>query len=104
MERKAVYEAFDSEREYQLRRWGVRQEDGSFQEIPKSIEEYVLYMEDYLDEARTQLSRMAEPQARTAALDTLRKVVTLGIACFEQHGVEPRVTGLVVNGRDGHFA
>jgi hypothetical protein len=105
MLRRDVFGKFDSERQYQIRRWGVRQADGSFTEVPKSIEEYVLYMEDYLHEARHQLSRLPEPEARDVALDTLRKVVTLGIACFEQHGVKGRnPNALVINGRDGQPA
>jgi hypothetical protein len=94
--------ALVSEREYQLKRWGVRLGDGSFSEVRKSIEEFVLYMEDYLHEARHQLSRLPEPEARQVALATLRKVVTMGVACFEMHGIEPRdPKALVINGRDG---
>lgn len=105
MKRITVYAALETERQYQIKRWGVRQADGSFREVPHSVEDFVLYMEDYLHEARHQLSRLPEPEARDVALDTLRKVVTMGIACFEQHGVQRRDPNVpVINGRDGQPA
>lgn len=105
MHRNDVFHALDSERFYQRRRWGFRQPDGSFLEAPHSIEEFTLYMQDYLTEAIRQLSRLPEPDARTVATDTLRKVVTLGVACFEQHGVACRDVMIpVTNGRDGQPA
>lgn len=107
--REAIYKAIDTERAYQLKRWGVDvalTETGpgnthTLREAPHSLEEWVLYMEDYLQEARTQLSRMSEPDARDAALHTLRKVVSMGVAAFEEHGCPIRGPGPVTNGRTG---
>lgn len=94
-----IMAALKTERQYQVRRWGVRQPDGTFQELPHSKEDFLLYMQDYLSEAIRQISRSGDEQP---ALETIRKVVTLGIACFEQHGVPEReLQAAVINGRDG---
>ena len=79
--RQSVYDAIDSERDYQDGRWGpAKHEMGSF----------LLYMQDYMDEARRQLSRNPDVQAVPLALMTLRKIVALGVACMEQHGAPKR--------------
>ncbi len=93
-----VCAAIAVERDYQRERWGFRQLDGSFVEATHSVEEFIVYMDSYLSEAKHQISR--EP-GNQSALDTLRKVVCLGIACFEQHGVPQREMVDVINGRDG---
>lgn len=101
MNRAEVFAAIDTEREYQIRRWGFRDENRMI-EAPHSLEEFLLYMEDYMHEARHQLSRLPEPEAREIALHTLRKVVTLGIAAHEQLGCPHRDLSVgVINGRDG---
>jgi hypothetical protein len=87
MSREDVFKAIDSERDYQQRRWGVRQENGTFKEIPRSVEQFILYMEDYLLQAKHQITREA---GEFTSKETIRKVVTLGVACLEQHGVVPR--------------
>ncbi len=88
MTRTEVYAAVDGEREYQDDRWGStlsgeRPGDGS-----RSVDEFVLYMEGYMREAVQLASHYAD---KSKTLDVLRKVVALGVACFEQHGVPPRV-------------
>lgn len=90
MERKDVYVVLDGERDYQDSRWNA---DTTVTEGKHSVAEFALFMDDYLREARTQLSRNGEPEASQMALDTLRKVVGMGIACFEQHGVPARYRG-----------
>jgi hypothetical protein len=103
--RKDVFTALDTERIYQKRRWGVRSpyDAGEFTEQKKPIESFILYMEDYLQEARRAASRL--PDGYRTALDALRKVVALGVACFEQHGVAPRrLYETVINGHDGQAA
>jgi len=52
----------------------------------RSIDEWILYMEDYLQEARHQATRGDE----TAALHTLRKVVNMGVTCMAKHGAFKR--------------
>ena len=93
-----VFDRLNDERDYQIRRWGVRQEDGTLIEAAHSVEEFLLYMQDYLTSAIHRISR--EPDAH-GGLGEMRKVVTLGIACMEQHGAPCRDLTNVTNGRDG---
>jgi hypothetical protein len=81
--RNEVYAAIDSEREYQEQRW-----KGHFHET----ESWCLFMEDYIVQARSQASRtdFSDPDALRAYLDTIRKVVALGVACMEAHGAPKR--------------
>lgn len=82
MIRSDVYKAIDSERDYQDNKWG-EQVDRSHE-----VESYVLYMEHYLHKVREELSTKS---GVSEGLEQLRKVVALGIACFEVHGVNNRV-------------
>lgn len=93
-----VISAISSERNYQKRRWGRRQHDGTFVEQFNTVGNFVVYMRHYLAEAEKALSTKSGPHA---ALEELRKVVTLGVACFEQHGIRMRPSeGPVINGHD----
>jgi hypothetical protein len=47
-------------------------------------------MRSYLDEAVNQVSRAPDPMASDAALNTIRKIVGMGVACMEQHGAPQR--------------
>lgn len=99
--RQHVFEAIQSERDYQVRRWGVRQPDGSFKENEHTVGDFMGYMKYYLDEAFKEGSTKSGTEP---ALEALRKVITLGVACFEQHGVRPRLVTVltsVINGHDG---
>jgi hypothetical protein len=88
------------ERRYQKFRWGFRQEDGSFIENHHAVSSYIVFMQDYLTEAIHYASR---EEGFCNALDSLRKVVALGIRCFEEHGVPPRCfDDPIINARD-HF-
>lgn len=80
--RITVYQAVDGERAYQNMRKG--RDSGAHHH---SVEEFMIYMEDYLHEARHVVSRTWGPSARLKTLDVLRKVVALGIACMEENGV-----------------
>lgn len=79
--REDVYYIIDGERDYQDSKWGPQHDSRH------EVEAYVLYMENYLSEARKNLSTNGGVEL---GLDTLRKVVALGVACFEQHGVPER--------------
>lgn len=88
--RKEVYKALDSERAYQRFRAETVSGEGTGEHI-HSVEEFVLYMDDYLRELKTQLSRTWTPDGQVpAALDTLRKITAMGVACMEQHGAPQR--------------
>lgn len=79
MDRKQVYEAIDGERDYQFSKWG---EEGEH----KNIEAYLVYMEHYLLIARGWIAADATEEA----LANLRRVVGVGVACFEANGVPKR--------------
>ncbi len=85
--RAEVYAAIDGEREYQDRRWNA---DTTTSEGKHSLEEWIVYMEDYLAEAKHILSRTAWQDGQSKALDAIRKVTALGVACMEQHGAPQR--------------
>lgn len=81
--RKDVYAALDGEREYQ-------NENTTSSAGRHSVGEFVVFMDNYLHEAKAQLSRMAEPAATEAALHTIRKITAMGVACMEQNGAPMR--------------
>lgn len=78
--RAEVLAAIDSEEQYQLARWG---QNGRNHEIAA----WILYMESYLHEAKHIASRTTP---ETVVLDIIRKVVTMGVVCMEEHGAPLR--------------
>lgn len=89
--RSDVYAALDSERAYQEK--CVQNSDGN----PfHSVEDFILFMEDYLHEARHIASRTWGPAAKPKTLEVLRKVTALGVACMELHGA-PQREGFIVD-------
>lgn len=83
--RQEVYEAIDSERDYQVARWGNTVTKGQH-----SITEFIAYMEDYLAEAKHILARKGKAESYPLVLPIMRKVTTLGVACMEQNGAQKR--------------
>lgn len=75
--RTEVYKALDGERAYQDAKWNTANRR-------KPTECYLLYMKAILDEAIQDISHNA---GDIGALDKLRKVTALGVACFEDNGV-----------------
>jgi hypothetical protein len=88
--RKQVWAAIESELDYQLAMSAKAHGDPA-EEGRKKLEQFVLYMDDYLRELKTQLSRTWGPTAYTTSLDTLRKVTALGVAAMVVHGAPHRV-------------
>lgn len=82
MTREQVYKIIDGEREYQARQWS------SQEERPLSIGEFILAMEEYLAKSRAKWSTEQPPEI--GALDIIRKVTALGVACMEKHGAPER--------------
>jgi hypothetical protein len=78
MERRFVYEALDTERGYQTEKWGQSEHE---------VATFIVFMEHHLQKARRLVS---EHPSDVRALEELRKVTALGVACFEQHGVSHR--------------
>ena len=86
-ERKDVYAAIDSERDYQRKRWGDDHET--------VVNSFILYMGHHLQRAREVASTCKDgnnyPGATgESSLDYIRKVVALGVACMEQNGAPHR--------------
>lgn len=80
--RSEVYEAIDTERDYQ-NKWGDR---------THNVTEYLMYIEHYVDLCRAQVSTldMSTPENNTAALENIRKITALGVVCMEQNGAPKR--------------
>lgn len=86
MTRQEVYKVIDSERDYQDTKWGGKAHDNYHE-----VEAWILYMQAYLNKA---INRISSEKGPIGGLEELRKVVALGVACFEVHGVPERYTGL----------
>ena len=87
MERSEVYKLIDGERLYQLTKWNEHTSTSKGIHTP---EEWIVYMEDYLLEAKHILSREPMPGCAEKAMESIRKVTTMGVAAMEQNGCEPR--------------
>jgi hypothetical protein len=92
--REEVYEAINSERNYQDKRWGpylsARRDPLPEHGMPggwRSLDEFVLYMQGYMNELVFAASHYAD---KDQALDIVRKVTALGVRCMEQHGAPRR--------------
>lgn len=85
--RSEVYAAIDSERTYQDEKWN---EDTTTTGGKHSVAEWLVYIDDYLREAKTQAARYADPESRELVLNTLRKIVAMGVCCMEQNGAPKR--------------
>jgi hypothetical protein len=75
----SVLSAIGSERTYQINRWGDR---------PKSVAEYLTYMRHWLTRAEQEATK---GDTDLAALESVRKVTTLGFACMEHNGAPIRM-------------
>ena len=95
--RKEVYEAIDSERDYQDSLWRPVQSRGDH-----SVTEFLLYIEDYVAEARKILARTASPLAEEQALPVLRKIAALAVSCMEQHDAPMRDPSDIHTAKDRH--
>ncbi len=74
-----TYEAIKQEREYQ---------DERFNEPENQISEFLLIMERCLDKAKTRWGT----EGAQGALDEIRQVTAVGVACMDQHGAVLRQT------------
>ena len=84
MNRTEVYKVIDTERDYQDKLQDKN--DWEHQGHPSVTEELVM-MQEYLNRART---AWVNNKGDIKALDMLRKVVGIGVRCFENHTVSPR--------------
>lgn len=78
--RELAYAAINSERDYQQRKWGP-------DELEHELAAFVLYMSVYLAEAQ----KLATSASTIDALEPIRKVAGLAVACMEKHGAPKRI-------------
>ncbi len=76
-----VFSAVHDERVYQDRKWGNPDQH------PHEVGGYITLMRKLLNDAEV---AWCTSRGDDGALDELRKVVAVGVACMEQHGVAPR--------------
>ena len=82
MIRREVYDRLNGERSYQelmTKTKGWQQEH--------SVGDWIVFMQGYLNKA---IARGSKEIGWDGALDELRKVAALAVACFEEHGVPER--------------
>lgn len=95
MTRQDVYAAIDGERAYQETVWGPDGErrvagvpqDGYANPSEHDVGSWMVFMDHYMNLAKAELSTK---HGTGPALHQLRKVATLAVACFEQHGCPSR--------------
>ena len=81
MDRQRVYRAIDTERDFQDRKWGTTAQH------PHEVGGWITIMRKLLTDAE---SAWASSAGDGASLMEIRKVIAVGIACCEQHGIENR--------------
>ncbi len=81
MDRDKVYLAIDSEREFQDRKWGT------ISQHPHEVGGWITLMRKLLNDAEQAWSSSSGDHR---ALQEIRKVVAVGVACCEQHSVTTR--------------
>lgn len=81
--REEVFNVIRGERDYQDSIWNA---ETTTTEGVHSVTEFLVFMQDYVNEALHHVSRNGEPEASEHALHIVRKVATLGVACMEQNG------------------
>ena len=84
MERSKVYAIVDTERDYQDRKWGTPAKR------PHEVGGWILLIDNALRQAKEAWAGQPNDHA---ALEEVRKVIGLGVACAEQHGLRPRWHG-----------
>jgi hypothetical protein len=92
--RAMVWDVIDGERDYQDKKWN---ENTTATAGHHTVDEFTLYMDDYMTELKHVLSRNASPTARYRGLDIMRKITAMGIACMEQNGVQYRAPQIIRN-------
>jgi len=83
--RTTVYDVLNGERDYQDSLSGTSETDGHH-----TYAEFLLYMDDYVQQAKRVASTTWGPAAKLKTLDMIRKVTALGVACMEQNGAVAR--------------
>lgn len=79
--REVVYSVIDGERDYQDKKWGT------VHARPKQVGAWLTLMRHLLTEAE---AKWATSHGDTEALDIIRKLSAVTVACQEQHGAITR--------------
>lgn len=87
MTREDVYKVIDGERAYQDSRWGSTKSSGREGAGERSIDEFILYIAGYANDAQQVASHFGDADEKLAVV---RKLAGLCVACMEQHGCPPR--------------
>lgn len=85
--REEVYEIIDTERDYQDNLW--LNMDGS-KHMKHSPEEWLVYIDDYSNEAKHIMSRQCNDVAVPQAMNIIRKIAAMAVCAIQQHGCEKR--------------
>lgn len=87
MERSEVYKLIDGERDYQDKIWNDKTTVTGGIHSP---EEWFMYIENYVNEAKHLLSRKPLQIAKPEAMSIMRKVGAMAVCAMEQLDCEPR--------------
>ena len=83
MERKKIYEAIDSERDYQDSMWGDTQDPDYTSYVPA---QFILDIELHLNKAKAHNYKLNKEET----MNELRKVAALAVKCGEVHEMNKR--------------
>lgn len=83
--RSAVYDIIDGERHYQdtIRR---KRENDPTPDGEKSIADFIIFIENKVNMAKESIYELSNDKA----LDNIRKIAALAVACMESHGAFSR--------------
>jgi hypothetical protein len=90
--RAQAYTAIDSERDYQVERWKDSACRGTEHSVTEFLAflEFLAFMRHHVNKALDTVSTEPEPDASRAALEVVRKIAALAVACMERHGAPRR--------------
>ena len=86
MERKEVYKILDGERDYQDKKWTVRNEQNGVPDEKKPITEWLTYMEHHLEKAKDSVYYLNTDDI----LARIRIITALGVRAMEIYGSPER--------------
>lgn len=87
MKREEVYKLIDGEREYQDKRW--LSTPGS-RHVHHTPEEWLVYIEDYVNEAKHLMAREPYDDCESRAMGIMRKIAAMAVCAIEQNGAPAR--------------
>jgi len=83
MDRTDVYKLIDEERNYQDKKWNFKSPPSNG---THSWEDWFVYIEDYVNEAKHILSRNPKMEGDKFAAHSMRKVAAMAVCAMEQNG------------------